>query len=52
MVGKEDKPAIYLNKEIMDTYRPQLKPYYYDETKYSSYLEQLGIKYPTIKSKS
>ncbi len=48
MVGKDDKPAIYLNKNIQDTYRPLLKPYYYDETKYSSYLEQLGIKYPTL----
>ena len=52
MVSKEDKPAIYLNKEIMEQYRPLMKPYYYDETKYSSYLEQLGIKYPTIKPKS
>lgn len=52
MVSKEDKPAIYLNKEIMDTYRPKLKPFYYDETKYNTYLEQLGIKYPTVKPKS
>jgi len=52
MVSKEDKPAIYLNKDIMDMYRPQLKPYYYDETKYNTYLEQLGIKYPTVKPKS
>jgi aminobenzoyl-glutamate utilization protein B len=51
MVGKDDKPAIYLNKEIMATYRPLMKPYYYDETKYNTYLEQLGIKYPTIKNK-
>lgn len=52
MVGPEDKPAIYLNKDIMDTYRPKLKPFYYDETKYNTYLEQLGIKYPTVKPKS
>ena len=51
MVGKDDKPAIYLNKEIMATYRPLMKPFYYDETKYNSYLEQLGIKYPTVKAK-
>jgi len=51
MVSKEDKPATYLNTEIMETYREKLKPFYYDETKYSSYLEQLGIQYPTVKPK-
>lgn len=52
MVSKEDKPAIYLNKDIMDVYRPKLKPFYYDETKYNTYMDQLGIKYPTVKPKS
>lgn len=50
MVTKDDSPAIYLNTEIMDEYRSKMEPYYYDENKYNSYLEQLGIKYPTIKS--
>lgn len=50
MVGEEDKPAIELNTEIMETYRPALEPYYYDETKFDSYLEQLGVRYPTIRS--
>lgn len=49
MVSDEDEPAIYLNKDIMDTYGPQLKPFYYDESKYDSYLEQLGIEYPTLR---
>ena len=30
-------------------YRERMKPYYYNPDKYSSYLEQLGIKYPTVK---
>ncbi|HEY0771399.1 MAG TPA: amidohydrolase, partial [Sphingobacteriaceae bacterium] len=47
-VKPEDKPAIYLNKEIMDEFRPQLKKFYYDPTKYKSYLEQLGVNYPTL----
>lgn len=51
MVSKEDKPALYLNTDIMEEYRPQLKKYYYDEAKYGSYLEQLGIKYPTVRQK-
>ena len=50
MVTKEDMPAINLNKEIQDEFRPQLENVYYDEKKYSSYLEQLGIAYPTIKT--
>ncbi|MGB5318414.1 amidohydrolase [Eudoraea sp.] len=49
MVGADDTPAIFLNKEIMETYAPKLKPFYYDEKKYDSYLEQLGISYPTLK---
>src|SRR5678816_1330886 len=43
----EDKPAIWLNKERMEKYRPEMKKYYYDPTKYKNYLQQLGIKYPT-----
>ena len=49
MITREDKPATYLNTEIMNEFRPKLEKYYYDETKYGSYLEQLGIKYPTLR---
>ena len=49
-VTKTDKPAIYLNKAIMSEYRPEMKKYYYNPAKYSSYLEQLGIKYPTLRT--
>lgn len=46
-----DKPAIFLNEEIMARYRPLMRPYYYDASKYDNYLEQLGIEYPTVKPK-
>ncbi len=49
MISADDAPPIYLNKGIMDQFRPQLEKFYYDETKYGSYLEQLGITYPTVK---
>jgi aminobenzoyl-glutamate utilization protein B len=49
LVRPQDKPAIWLNQKIMDTYRPQMKKYYYDPTKYKTYLEQLGIEYPTVR---
>ena len=45
----EDKPAIWLNQKIMEQYRPRMKAFYYDPSKYDTYLEQLGIKYPTIR---
>ncbi len=49
MISDKATPAIYLNKDIMAEFKPRLKNFYYDETKYDSYLEQLGISYPTIK---
>jgi len=30
-------------------FRPEMRKYYYDPTKYKTYLEQLGIQYPTVK---
>jgi len=49
-IRAEDKPAIWLNEQIMAKYRTEMKKYYYDPTKYKSYLEQLGITYPTVRT--
>lgn len=49
MITEKDPPPIYLNKGIMDEFRPKLEKFYFDETKYDNYLEQLNIEYPTIK---
>ncbi len=49
LIRDTDVPAIWLNKETMEKYRPRMKQMYYDPSKYDSYLEQLGIKYPTVK---
>jgi aminobenzoyl-glutamate utilization protein B len=49
LLRQEDKPAIELNKAIMEKYRPEMRKYYYDPSKYKTYLEQLGIQYPTVK---
>jgi aminobenzoyl-glutamate utilization protein B len=38
-----DQPAIDLNAEVMNRFRPELK-------KLSTYLEQLGITYPTVRT--
>jgi aminobenzoyl-glutamate utilization protein B len=47
-IRPEDKPATELNAGIMARYRDQLKPFYYDPARYRTYLEQLGVKYPTL----
>ena len=44
-----DKPPIWLNDKIMAQYRPEMRKYYYDPKKYKTYLEQLGIEYPTVR---
>ncbi|MCJ2187671.1 amidohydrolase [Novosphingobium beihaiensis] len=47
VITAEDKPAIDLNGKLMKTLRPQMEPYYYDAAKYPSYLDQLGVAYPS-----
>ena len=44
-----DQPAIWLNKRTMEEYRPRMKALYYNPAKYDTYLEQLGIQYPTVR---
>ncbi len=48
-ISQSDPPAIWLNAKTMEEFKPKLQQFYYDETKYGTYLEQLGIKYPTVK---
>src|SRR5690606_19908322 len=48
-ITANDPPAIWLNRETMERYRPELRKYYYDETRFDTYLEQLGITYPTLR---
>lgn len=47
-ITAEDKPAIEKNVELMAKYRPLQEKFYYDPEKYDTYLEQLGITYPTL----
>ncbi len=48
-ITANDPPPTWLNERTMAEYREKLRPFYYDETKYDTYLEQLGIKYPTLR---
>jgi aminobenzoyl-glutamate utilization protein B len=49
LISELDQPAIELNRDKMEKFRPELKKFYYDPLKYKTYLEQLGISYPTVK---
>jgi aminobenzoyl-glutamate utilization protein B len=48
MITAADKPAIELNRDVMARFRPEMSKYYYDATKYPTYLDQLGVKWPTL----
>lgn len=50
LIRPQDKPAIHLNEGILARYREQMRPFYYDASKYPTYLEQLGIRYPMVRA--
>ncbi len=43
------EPPVFLNEERMARYRPRLEKLRYDPARYATYLEQLGIRYPTLR---
>ena len=49
LIPVDAKPPIHLNRERMERFRPVLDKLRYDPSKYGTYLEQLGIAYPTVK---
>jgi aminobenzoyl-glutamate utilization protein B len=48
LLADTDMPQIQINHDTMERYRPQMRDYYYDSAKYDTYLDQLGVKFPTI----
>jgi len=46
LLRPEDKPATFLNEKIMAQYREKMRKFYFDPSKYKTYLEQLGVPYP------
>jgi aminobenzoyl-glutamate utilization protein B len=49
-ISPTDQPPIWMNADIMARYKPELQKYYYDARRYRTYLEQLGIRYPTTRT--
>ncbi len=49
LMAPTDMPATWLNADKMAKYRDDMRKFYFDPTKYGTYLEQLGITYPTVR---
>jgi aminobenzoyl-glutamate utilization protein B len=49
MITENDPPPVELNTAIMERFRPQMEKFYFDESKYDTYLEQLGVEYTTVR---
>jgi aminobenzoyl-glutamate utilization protein B len=52
LLAPTDLPDTTMNARTMEQYRPALAKFYYDPSKYKTYLEQLGISYPTVRSQT
>ena len=50
LMRPDEQPATFLNADILARYRAEMKKYYFDPSHYSTYLEQLGIAYPTVQN--
>ena len=48
LLADTDEPQIQINRETMERFRPEMRKFYYDAAKYDTYLEQLGVKFPTL----
>jgi aminobenzoyl-glutamate utilization protein B len=48
LIPEGTKPPIELNRDKMEKFAPELKKLRYDPSKYKTYMEQLGIEYPTV----
>lgn len=47
-ITADDPPPVWLNEDVLAAFRPRMRPFYYDETRYGTYLEQLGVRYPVL----
>ena len=49
LIRPDDRPATELNTDILARFRPEMRKLYYDPSK-GTYLEQLGVSYPTVRA--
>ncbi len=50
LIPEGTEPPIFLNAERMERFRPMLEKLKYDPQRYDTYLEQLGVEYPTVRA--
>ena len=48
-IRPSDQPAIHMNRGIMEEFRDEMREYYFDPDRFDTYLDQLGIRYPTLR---
>jgi len=48
LLSDTDQPQVGINRGTMERFRPEMRNYYYDAAKYDTYLDQLGVKFPTL----
>lgn len=51
-LSADDQPMVELNREKMEKVRAAMRKFYYDPSKYKTYLEQLGVSYPTVRAEA
>ncbi len=49
-IRADDEPATSMNEDIMARFREDMRRYYFDSDRYDTYLEQLGVQYPTVRA--
>ncbi len=52
LIPEGTQPPIHLNAEKMEKWRPLTEPFIYDPSRFDTYLDQLGVAYPTLESDS
>ncbi len=48
LIPEGTEPPIFLNADKMERFRPLLEKLVFDPTRFGTYLEQLGVRYPTL----
>jgi aminobenzoyl-glutamate utilization protein B len=47
-IGPDDPPATDKNRETMAEFKSRLEPFYFNPSRFETYLEQLGVDYPQL----
>jgi aminobenzoyl-glutamate utilization protein B len=48
LLADTDQPQVQINRDTMARFRPEMRKFYYDASKYDTYLDRLGVKFPQL----